>query len=89
MAITLNATAAELTDEERLSVIDVMTKASNLSLQLVERMNKLKESPSGGNAMKLPKMKLPTFKGELLEWKAFWALFEALIHSQSNLEPVV
>ena len=36
--------------------------------------------------MKLPEMKLPTFKGELLEWKAFW---EALIHSRSNLEPVV
>ena len=37
--------------------------------------------------MKLPEMKSP--KGELLEWKAFWASFEALIHSRSNLEPVV
>ena len=52
-------------------------------------MNKLKESPSGGNAMKLPEMKLPNFKGELLEWKVFWASFDALIHSRSNLEPVV
>ena len=89
VAITLTATGAELTDKERLAVIDIMTKASNLSVQLVERMNKLKESPSGGNAMKLPEMKLPTFKGELLEWKAFWASFDALIHSRSNLEPVV
>ena len=39
--------------------------------------------------MKLPEMKLPNFKGELLEWKAFWASFDALIHSRSNLEPVV
>ena len=36
VAITLTATGAELTDQERLSVIEVMTKASNLSLQLVE-----------------------------------------------------
>ena len=89
MAITIMATGAELKDKERLAVIDVMSEASNLSVQLVERMNKLKESPSGGSAMKLPEMKLPTFKGELLEWKAFWASFDALIHSQSNLEPVV
>ena len=39
--------------------------------------------------MKLPEMKLPNFKGELLEWKAFWASFDALIHSRSNIEPVV
>ena len=89
VAITLTATGDELTDKERLALIDVMSKASNLSVQLVERMNKLKESPSDGNAMKLPKMKLPIFKGDLLEWKAFWASFDALIHSRSNLEPVV
>ena len=85
----LAAAGAELTDQERLQIVDKMSKASNLSVQLVERMNKLKESPSGGNAMKIPEMKLPNFKGELLEWKAFWASFDALIHSRSNLEPVV
>ena len=36
VAITLMATGAELTDEERLAVVDVMSKASNLSVQLVE-----------------------------------------------------
>ena len=85
----LAAAGAKLTDQERLEIVDGMSKASNLSVQLVERMNKLQGSPSGGNAMKLPEMKLPNFKGELLEWKAFWASFDALIHSRSNLESVV
>ena len=90
VAITyLTAARAKLTDQGRLQIVEEMSKASNLSVQLVERMSKLKDSPSGGSAMKLPEMKLPNFKGELLEWKAFWASFDTLIHSRSNLEPVV
>ena len=37
----LAAAGAELTDQERLEIVDEMSKASNLSVQLVERMNKL------------------------------------------------
>ena len=87
--VTLTAVGAELTDQERSLVVGALTNASNLSSQLAERIDKLKIPPSEGNMLKLPEIKLPTFKGELLEWKAFWATFDALIHSRSNLEPVV
>ena len=39
-------------------------------------------------AVCLPKLELPTFNGEPLEWHPFWVCFEAAIHSNTSLTNV-
>lgn len=45
-----------------------------------------------GNIMsqnhKLPKLTLPEFSGNLLEWQTFWYCFETSIHSNNSLSDV-
>ena len=38
--------------------------------------------------MKLPKLELQTFHGNILKWQVFWDSFEASIHKNPNLLPV-
>ena len=35
--------------------------------------------------MKLPKIYVLTFKGNIMEWQSFWEQFEVCVHSQSQL----
>ena len=51
VAITYTVTGAELTDQERLQIVEVMSQASNLSVQLVERMDKLIRNPLQGEML--------------------------------------
>jgi len=37
---------------------------------------------------KLPKLTLPTFDGDILQWQSFWNSFESSIHSNGNLTDV-
>ena len=39
------------------------------------------------NSVKLPKLELPKFKGNLTEWQTFWDKFQALVH-ESNLSVI-
>ena len=39
-------------------------------------------------AIKLPKLELQKFDGNILKWQKFWDSFEASIHRNSNLQPV-
>ena len=86
----------ELTDTERSIVADTLTKATTVIIQLASRIDLLNgtsvggyQPPSRGYKAKLPELKLPTFKGDVLDWKSFWDLFHAHVDSQSHLEPVV
>ena len=38
--------------------------------------------------MKLPKLELQKFHGNILKWQVFWDSFEASIHKNPNLLPV-
>ena len=35
--------------------------------------------------LKLPKLSLPTFSGDYLDWKQFWGIFDANIHCRTDL----
>ena len=38
--------------------------------------------------IKLPKLELQKFNGNILNWQEFWDSFEASIHKNPNLQPV-
>ena len=40
------------------------------------------------NTSRLPKLSLPTFNGNPLQWQTFWGSFNAAVHSNSNLSGV-
>ena len=41
-----------------------------------------------GTKVKLPKLTLKTFNGDLTKWETFWSVFESSIHSNSSLSAV-
>ena len=41
------------------------------------------------NQMQLPKLTLPSFSGDVLEWPEFWGLFSATVHSNDTLQDVM
>jgi len=45
-------------------------------------------STSSTQFSKLPKLTLPTFDGDILQWQRFWDSFESSIHSNGNLTDV-
>ena len=42
-------------------------------------------SPSDGKGVKLPKLDVPTFDGNILHWRSFWEQFCVSIHDRSKL----
>lgn len=47
-----------------------------------------KESEHAKHLVKLPKINLPTFNGNLSEWTSFYHLFDTTIHQNQNLAPI-
>ncbi|XP_062607336.1 uncharacterized protein LOC134269136 [Saccostrea cucullata] len=45
-------------------------------------------NPNSGNFHKLPKLNLPIFEGNVLEWQSFWDSFDSAIHSNNTLTEV-
>ena len=46
------------------------------------------KTPAKLAKLKLPKLCLPKFKGNVKKWHAFWELFESLIHKNSEMSPI-
>ena len=42
----------------------------------------------GLSKVKLPKISVPTFDGQILNWKSIWAQFDATIHSKTGLNDI-
>ena len=47
-----------------------------------------KTAPSTSTTVKLPRLKLRAFAGDLTQWTPFWESFEAAVHTNSHLTPV-
>ena len=73
-----SASASQPRDAER-----IYTNASNNNSQPEPKISK-----SSAHCTKLPKLTLPTFDGDLLQWQSFWDSFESSIHSNSYLTDV-
>ena len=42
-------------------------------------------STSDGPGVKLPKLDVPTFDGDIIHWKQFWDQFSVSVHDRTNL----
>ena len=42
-------------------------------------------SPTDSNGIKLPKLDVPTFDGNILNWKSFWEQFCVSVYSRTSL----
>ena len=42
-------------------------------------------TPLDGKGVKLPKLDVPTFDGNILNWRSFWEQFRISVHDRSNL----
>ena len=42
-------------------------------------------TPTDSKGVKLPKLDVPTFDGNILNWKSFWEQFSVCVHRRSNL----
>ena len=68
------------------------TKLERLQFDCSHKTKKLlgssiKETPAadGKGSMKLPKLNVPTFDGDLLNWSQFWEQFSVSVHERKNL----
>ena len=60
-----------------------------MSLQIERLLSDQAAPPSTKEAkigIKLPKMNVPTFDGNILNWNTFWQQFDMAIHSKAQLE---
>ena len=83
----------DLNDDDELSVLqrNLEGKIFNLSLQIKKQLHTTagaiepSTSDSLGKGVKLPKLDVPTFDGDILHWRTFWEQFCVSIHDRSNL----
>ena len=77
-------------DDATLSVRAVMIRnsLSDSSLKLKRmQFNKASSMTSTSvSGVKLPKLEVPTFDGNIMNWEAFWERFDALIHSRKGVD---
>ena len=77
--------------------IDVMTKIYNLETnnsehssvrQTTSNHTRSPSNPTKTVKVKLPKLELKPFDGNILNWQPFWDRFQSSIDSDSNISPV-
>ena len=95
----LNLERMKLEHEERIAfeklnveklTIDAEMKQKSLEIDKETRLMELKNSTIKGNKIatgnvKLPKLELVKFDGDIFRWQEFWDSFEATIHNGSSL----
>ena len=74
---------------------DLLVQASKLektALDLGLRIERLSyrpdessPKPTVSSGVKLPKIDVPTFKGNIMDWQSFWEQFDGSVHSRSQL----
>ena len=82
--------ALDLNEEDELSVSH--TNLEKLVFDASLNIRKILDAPSDREAppteskgVKLPKLDVPKFDGDILNWKTFWEQFNVSIHSQKSL----
>ena len=83
--------AMDVTDEDELLVLH--SKLEKLLFDISHKTKKslsttfVESSSSTVNSagVKLPKLNVPTFDGNIIHWKQFWEQFTVSVHNRSNL----
>ena len=48
-------------------------------VELTESVNNETRRPNLGDSVRLPKLNLPTFSGDLTDWLSFWEMFQSTV----------
>merc|ERR1740124_1710432 len=89
---SMNRNVSEVKTTEELVNRKTAQEIENLKLEgEIKRLQLEKVTKSEGttvNAVKLPKIKLPEFSGDVLEWPTFWDSYSSTIHENKMLSNV-
>ena len=70
----------------REAAVSSMILDTNVRIRRLLRAPAVMESPSGRrDGIELPRIDIPTFKGDIMEWRSFWEQFEVSVHSKPQL----
>ncbi|XP_064097217.1 uncharacterized protein LOC135208693 [Macrobrachium nipponense] len=71
---------------------DVHTHIGRLNSSItnsLKLLNPLPQPPPLPTAsVRLPKLDLPHYSGDILEWNSFWELYHVSVHQRKDLEPI-
>ena len=70
-----------------LNLIDELNHEENAA-RVVRAQSTIEPSVPSRRSHKLPPIKLPTFSGNITEWRPFWDLFSAMVDNQPDVPPV-
>ena len=75
----------EDTDEICVKECSLEDNLSRLSIKLRRLSNPIKNDVKASDGVKLPKLDVPSFDGNILSWRTFWEQFEISIHNRPSL----
>ena len=82
---------AEFTQKSASKLDELLATQTKLMQQLViqgEQKQKEHSTPHTSNTVKLPKLEIPCFTGDVLNFHEFWDSFEVCVHSNTRLADV-
>ena len=89
MPVTTSFLPLDLDDSDELSIslAKLEKMIFNCSLNLKKLLkNRVVEPPAPETkGVRLPKLDVPTFNGDILNWRSFWEQFRVSVHDRSNL----
>ena len=77
----------EIEEGGKISILlaSVRDSVFGCSLKLKKLTEKGKKLTTESDGVKLPKLEVPTFDGDILQWKSFWEQFVVSVHGRTNL----
>ena len=85
--ITRDLVSLGLSDKDELMVKqkDLEGSLFKNSLKLKRMLKDFETKPTPDHSIRLPKIAVPTFNGDILTWKPFWEQFSVAVHSRTDI----
>ena len=71
-----------------LAKIDLYLNKKPSVISAVENLSLSSSSNINENKVKLPKLELCKFNGDIIEWRGFWDQFKSAVHENENISPI-
>ncbi len=67
---------------------DLKKQIDHLEEELKKKKSEVPGKPSSKTSVKLPRLKLPMFTGNILKWREFYQMYEAIVTSEPDISNV-